>query len=305
MLKNDRKDKGVNGLIVEVAIIAVAISLLLIFKDSFSLIVSEFIDKSNTEITTLFSANNSITGPSPIGTPTPATPAPVIPTPVLMSEAFSAGNNFFTYNGAIVNGTLTTINFIPNASISDAIHGQYEDMDYIDVSEAQDESIVAVPQDAYTLNVYSESKFTFPEDCSYMFDCMSTLESIDLSNVEGDQIKSMSAMFSYCNNLKTITFGNKFTTPNLTDISAMVKGCKNLESIDFGTAFDTTGVTDFSFMLDSCNKLTSITVGPKFLISETANLFGFTNDECWIYVPNQEVFDNLCKYLNPEYIQIR
>ena len=60
-------------------------------------------------------------------------------------------------------------------------------------------------------------------------------------------------MFSYCESLESIDLSS-FNTNNVTNMSYMFSGCKSLESIDL-SLFNTNNVTNMSHMFSHCESL--------------------------------------------------
>ena len=153
---------------------------------------------------------------------------------------------------------------------------------YIDVSEAQDESIIAYI-DGSTLRVVSENGILANPNCSIMFRHMKYITNINFNNFNTSNVDNMSDMFYGCEYLTNIDLTN-FNTSNVTDMNFMfnecyrlieIKGienfntsnvdnmrnmfthCNNLTSLDVSN-FDTSKVTDMESMFANCNKLTEI-----------------------------------------------
>ena len=102
-------------------------------------------------------------------------------------------------------------------------------------------------------------KFKFKKllaNISYMFYRCSSLESIDLSSFNSNNIKYMSFMFYECSSLESIDLSS-FNTNNVKDMSWMFYECKSLKSIDL-SSFNTTNVKDMSCMFYECSSLKSI-----------------------------------------------
>ena len=91
---------------------------------------------------------------------------------------------------------------------------------------------------------------------SGMFSGCSSLKSIDLSSFNTNNVTDMSCMFIGCFSLKSINLSS-FNTNNVTNMSDMFRGCFSLKSIDL-SSFNTNNVTDMSFMFDECSSLKSI-----------------------------------------------
>lgn len=101
-------------------------------------------------------------------------------------------------------------------------------------------------------------------DCYEMFNSFENVESIDFSNFDASYVLSMRFMFSgydddapELSKLKTIKFGNKFNTSNVTDMSFMFLCCSGLEELDLSD-FDTSSVTNMEKMFLGCSTLQSL-----------------------------------------------
>ena len=73
-------------------------------------------------------------------------------------------------------------------------------------------------------------KFKFKKlltSTAFMFLFCESLESIDLSSFNTNNVTNMSGMFSVCESLKSIDLSS-FNTNNVTDMSCMFLGCKSL-----------------------------------------------------------------------------
>ena len=103
------------------------------------------------------------------------------------------------------------------------------------------------------------------------FDCTSII-SIDLSNFDSSELKSMEWMFANCKSLNTINFKN-FDTNNVTDMSLLFFGCQNLKHLDLSN-FITRNVTNMSFMFGRCINLRSLNFLPSFSTMSVNNFNG-------------------------------
>ncbi|QYN53557.1 MucBP domain-containing protein [Lactobacillus panisapium] len=93
-------------------------------------------------------------------------------------------------------------------------------------------------------------------DTTNLFNFFTNATSIDLSNLDTSQLKSMASLFENCKSLTNITFGN-IDTSNVSDMSSMFKNCRALTSLDL-SHFNTAQVITMSSMFDSCSSLTSL-----------------------------------------------
>ena len=89
--------------------------------------------------------------------------------------------------------------------------------------------------------------------CKYMFNDLSNIIEIYLTNFDTSKVTSMKFMFSSCTNLEKITFGN-INTSLVNTMEALFLHCKSLKSIDVSN-FDTSQVTTMSQMFLYCESL--------------------------------------------------
>ena len=92
--------------------------------------------------------------------------------------------------------------------------------------------------------------------CSYMFNKVSDLTEVDLTNFDSSAVESTWDMFYYCTSLTSINFQN-FDTSKVTDFSFMFESCTKLTSIDL-SGFVTTSAKDTYGMFNKCTSLRSI-----------------------------------------------
>lgn len=92
-------------------------------------------------------------------------------------------------------------------------------------------------------------------------------------------------MFWGCSSLKSVTFGDRFDTHNVTNKTGMFNGCGNLESLDL-SSFDTQNVKTMSNLFNECDSLASVTLGEHFAwkASENATLPQPENGLTWVRV---------------------
>ena len=77
-----------------------------------------------------------------------------------------------------------------------------------------------------------ESGVYLPEDASWLFGGLSTLESVDLSNVSSpDGLSNLSRMFVNCTSLREVNLGD-LDVSGVYDMGYMFEGCTSLETID-------------------------------------------------------------------------
>ena len=134
------------------------------------------------------------------------------------------------------------------------------DAELIDVSAAQDNSVVAwyVGTTMYVRAKNSNDPVIANADCNGMFSRKRKLTTIDLSNFDTSGVTSMGSMFRGCSGLTSLDLST-FDTSSVTNMSFMFGECSGLTSLDV-TNFDTSSVTNMSFMFGECRSLTSLDV---------------------------------------------
>ena len=87
----------------------------------------------------------------------------------------------------------------------------------------------------------------------YLFSSCQSLESLDLSGFNTENVTSMVSMFSQCSSLRSLDLSS-FNTSKVIDMHLMFYNCTNLESIDL-SSFDTENLQQMAHMFCSCTKL--------------------------------------------------
>ena len=153
-----------------------------------------------------------------------------------------------------------------------------DDAELIDVSAAQDNSVVAwyVGTTMYVRAKNSNDPVIANASCRNMFYYKNKLTTIDLSNLDTSGVTNMSFMFGECSGLTSLDLSN-FDTSNVTDMSYMFYYCSGLTSLDLSN-FDTSNVTDMSHMFQYCNNLTSLDLS-NFDTSGVTNM-GYMFSDC-------------------------
>ena len=98
-----------------------------------------------------------------------------------------------------------------------------------------------------------ESGIQMPETCYSMFAGMSSLESLDLSNVDTSRTLNMTGMFAGCSSLTTLDLSN-MDTSNVNSMTEMFEDCFSLTSLDL-SGFDVSQIGDMSRMFRNCSSL--------------------------------------------------
>jgi surface protein len=165
-------------------------------------------------------------------------------------ESYAATLELGTKFNAHIPDTATEVIFTDVAAPSGA--------SLIDVSEAQDNSIVAWLADTtfYVSTQDSAGKIYANKSCKDMFYNKKSIETIQFLNFDTSNTTSMFQMFKFCTNLKSIDLSS-FDTRNVTSMYYMFQGCNALSNLDV-SAFDTSKVTNMAGMFSSCSNLESI-----------------------------------------------
>lgn len=87
----------------------------------------------------------------------------------------------------------------------------------------------------------------------YLFSSCQSLESLDLSGFNTENVSSMVSMFSQCSSLRSLDLSS-FNTSKVIDMNLMFYMCTDLESIDL-SSFDTENLQQMAHMFYSCTKL--------------------------------------------------
>ena len=156
--------------------------------------------------------------------------------------------------------------------------------DYIDVSEAQNESVLAY-MDGTTMKVspkYDGITIYANENCYSMFNTYkynnfdsscteAKLSSISFNNFNTDDVTDMSYMFYYCLDLTSLNM-SKFNTSNVENMADMFDGCSNITTLNV-SSFNTNKVTNMEHMFNGCSKLATLNID-NFDTSKVTNMFG-------------------------------
>ena len=123
---------------------------------------------------------------------------------------------------------------------------------------------------------------------SNMFNGSGKLTSLDLSSFDTSKVKIMECMFRNLSSIQTIVFGDKFITPNVTNMAYMFQRDAKLESLDL-SSFDTSKVTRMEFMFNGCTKLSNLDIR-NFTFKDNLTITSFlagTNSDILIKVKSE------------------
>jgi len=106
--------------------------------------------------------------------------------------------------------------------------------------------------------------------CKSMFEGISNIIEIDLSNLDTSKVTNMEKMFSQCIDLKTINFGDINTTL-AESMHELFYNCSLLTSVNLSN-FDTSSVTNMASMFSRCESLKFINAS-SFNTQKVENMF--------------------------------
>ena len=110
---------------------------------------------------------------------------------------------------------------------------------------------------------------------SSMFYNCQNLTTLDLSNFDTTNVEKATSMFEWSTRLTEITFGEKCTFENATDLGAMFNNCQSVKKLDV-SSFNTENVKSMNAMFQTCPKLENIIFGDNFNtsnVTKMANMF--------------------------------
>ena len=121
-----------------------------------------------------------------------------------------------------------------------------------------------------------------------MFQGLSNLVEIDLSNFDASKVTAMNNMLSSCINLEKINFG-KINTSSVQRMDYLFSNSAKLSSIDVSN-FDTSSVTKMERMFAGCTSLTSIDVSnfDTKKVENMLDIFGYCDNLITANVSNFE-----------------
>ena len=93
-----------------------------------------------------------------------------------------------------------------------------------------------------------------------MFDGCTSITSINLSNLNLQDVSDASCMFRNCVSLTSVSFRNNQPFKNTTTMYSMFQHCKNLTTINGFSYIQTSNVTSMGCMFEKCEKITSISL---------------------------------------------
>ena len=130
----------------------------------------------------------------------------------------------------------------------------------LDVSKVEDMSNLFLICHGYDLESIDVSNWNVSNVKSIegMFDGCNLLENIDVSKWNTKNIKYMDFLFSGCSSLKSVNI-SEWDVSNVEDMRYMFQNCSSLKSIDV-SKWDVSNVKNMQYMFQNCSSLKSIDV---------------------------------------------
>ncbi len=155
------------------------------------------------------------------------------------------------------------------------------------------------------------------ENCQRMFQGLSNITYIDLSNFNSSKLVYIENMFQDCKSLNSINFKN-FDTSKIRNMINIFYNCYSLKSLNL-SSFNTSKVTDFHRMFYNCSSLLTLDLynfdtkncicihnifnGCSNLISLNLNSFSFSNIQSFDNMFN--IFKHKKFYFNKVYTKYK
>ncbi len=140
--------------------------------------------------------------------------------------------------------------------------------------------------DIDNLNIAGKYSTENVTSTSYMFMACTSLQSLNVSNLNTSNVTDMSAMFVGLTNVKNITFSdtsnNAFTTKSVVNMESMFSVCIRLTELDLST-FDTSKVTNMNNMFSSFHTNTGMLDITNFNTSNVTDM-SFMFQNCYINI---------------------
>jgi len=159
------------------------------------------------------------------------------------------------------------INSFEEAKREYEIKVKENDYKFENEKEIKDKCIIKINNKIIPFNYYNKFNKKGKYKIEYLFNGILTktdfifygcksLQNINLSNFNTQNVNNMSYMFCGCKSVKNINLSN-FNTQNVSNMSYMFSGCNSLSNIDLSN-FNTQNVKDMSYMFSGCNSLKKI-----------------------------------------------
>jgi len=183
-------------------------------------------------------------------------------------------------NGPLTKDSIEKLEFVSSNKVPDDAIGSW------DVSAQQNGGIMAWyydtdSNDKYEVYIGQKDGVIANSDSSYLFENLTELKKINLSNLDTSNVTDMSYMFYYTgetSSVFTLDLGENFDTANVTDMSYMFyyTGYRSTAfTLDLGSNFNTSNVTNMSSMfyyIGNYSTVFTLDLGNNFDTSKVINM---------------------------------
>ena len=109
-----------------------------------------------------------------------------------------------------------------------------------------------------------------PTNMAYWFFGLNSTTSIDLTNLNASNVRSMEGLFYGCRAMTSLIFGDNFDTGSVTNMESMFTSCHGLAALDL-SGLDTRNVTNMKNMFCGC--YAELTFGGSFDTGNVTNMY--------------------------------
>jgi len=193
-------------------------------------------------------------------------------------------------NGPLIKNTIESLEFVNSNKVPTDASG------FWDVSEHQNGAIMAWYYDSdsngkYEVYIGQDEGVIANSNSSYLFQNLTSLNSIDIANLDTSNVTNMSNIFHNCSKLISLDLSN-FDTSKVTTMYYMFSNCFELINLNVSN-FNTSNVINMSYMFDRCRSLTSLDLSSfdTAKVTQIYNMFYYCSKLTSINLVNA-VFNN-------------
>ncbi len=171
------------------------------------------------------------------------------------------------------------------ANVTDIVFGLNKD--YADITAKYEGVLVDVGQDVpvyayyvensgkYQVYMLADDRIYLPEDSSRLFQDMSSLVSVDTSNLDTGRVVLMNHLFFRCSALKDVDVSN-FNMENVTTVKSMFNLCSALPGVDV-SKWNTGKLEDASYLFYKSSAMTELDLRGLDMgnVTTTKAMFGY------------------------------
>ena len=199
----------------------------------------------------------------------------------------------YTYNSYSDYHSIDYKDKVTSVVTKDNIYIPTTAIEYWDVSEAEDGSVIAYIEDdgtgngTYRVTIGGNNGVKANPDSSWLFSGFENVKDIDLTYLYTQNVTDMDSMFQDCNNLVNLNI-RYFDTSNVTNMYDMFLRCSSLTSL-YLSGFDTSNVKNMINMFLGCSSLTSLDLSnfDTSKVTDMTGLFSGCTNLSKIYFPKK------------------